>query len=109
MNKFQTAIEQICEEKGIPKEIVLETVEAALAAAYKKDYGHKDQERMPGSIGAGGVQHVRKGTRMAGRMGGDAVTVKNLEVVAIDAEKGLLALSGAIPGARGGLLLILGK
>ncbi len=43
-NKFQTAITQICEEKNIPKEIVLETVEAALVAAYKKDYGNKDQE-----------------------------------------------------------------
>ncbi|PIP30905.1 transcription termination/antitermination protein NusA, partial [bacterium (Candidatus Howlettbacteria) CG23_combo_of_CG06-09_8_20_14_all_37_9] len=42
--KFMAAINQICAEKNIPKEIVLETVEAALAAAYKKDYGHKEQE-----------------------------------------------------------------
>jgi len=43
-NQFIAAIEQICEEKGISKEIVLETIEQALAAAYKKDYGERDQE-----------------------------------------------------------------
>jgi len=42
--KFMAAINQICAEKNIPKEIVLETVGVALAAAYKKDYGQKDQE-----------------------------------------------------------------
>ncbi len=72
-------------------------------------HGHKDQERMPGSIGAGGVQHVRKGLRMAGRMGGERVTVKNLEVAAIDAEKGIITLSGAVPGSRGGLLMIVSE
>ncbi len=69
-------------------------------------HGHKDQERMPGSIGAGGVQHVRKGLRMAGRMGGERVTVKNLDIVEIDTEKNTIALRGAIPGARGGVLMI---
>ena len=44
MNSFTDAITQICEEKNISKEVVLETIEAALAAAYKKDYGSKDQE-----------------------------------------------------------------
>ncbi len=44
MNSFTDAISQICEEKNISKEVVLETIEAALAAAYKKDYGSKDQE-----------------------------------------------------------------
>lgn len=43
-NQFISAIEQICEEKGIPKEMVLEAIEAALVAAYKKDFGDKDQE-----------------------------------------------------------------
>ncbi len=43
-NQFISAIEQICEEKGIPKEMVLEAIEAALIAAYKKDFGDKDQE-----------------------------------------------------------------
>ncbi|PIZ53923.1 50S ribosomal protein L3, partial [Candidatus Uhrbacteria bacterium CG_4_10_14_0_2_um_filter_41_7] len=44
-------------------------------------HGHKDQLRMPGSIGAGGPQRVFKGTKMGGRMGGDQTTVKNLEIV----------------------------
>lgn len=69
-------------------------------------HGHKDAERMPGSIGAGGVQRVFKGMRMAGRMGGEKVTVKNLEIVEIDGEKSILALKGAVPGARGALLII---
>lgn len=69
-------------------------------------HGHKDQERMPGSIGAGGVQRVFKGMRMAGRMGGDRVTVKNLEVVEVDDKNNILALKGAVPGARGALLVI---
>ena len=43
-NQFLSAIEQICEEKGITKESVIEAIEAALAAAYKKDFGDKDQE-----------------------------------------------------------------
>lgn len=69
-------------------------------------HGHKDQLRMPGSIGAGGVQRVFKGTRMAGRMGGEKVTIKNLEVVEVDAEKNILALKGAVPGKRGAIVLI---
>jgi len=68
-------------------------------------HGHKDQLRMPGSIGAGGVQHVLKGRRMAGRMGGDTVTVKNLEVVEIR-DQGILALKGAVPGARNAVIEI---
>lgn len=64
-------------------------------------HGHKDQVRKSGSIGAGGVQRVFKGMRMAGRMGSDRVTVKNLEVVTIDAEKNIIGIKGAIPGARG--------
>lgn len=69
-------------------------------------HGHKDQLRMPGSIGSGGVQHVFKGTRMAGRMGGDRVTLHNLEVVEIDAENNLLYVKGAVPGARNTLVMI---
>lgn len=69
-------------------------------------HGHKDQLRMPGAIGAGGVQHVFKGTRMAGRMGGEQVTVRGLKVVAVDKEKNQLLLKGAVPGARGTLLMI---
>ncbi|MDQ5952499.1 MAG: large subunit ribosomal protein [Patescibacteria group bacterium] len=64
-------------------------------------HGHKDQVRKSGSIGAGGIQRVFKGMRMAGRMGSDRVTVQNLEVVSIDTEKNVIGIKGAIPGARG--------
>ncbi|MDP3244414.1 MAG: 50S ribosomal protein L3 [bacterium] len=77
-------------------------------AGHPSTHGHKDQERMPGAISAGGLQHVRKGTRMAGRMGGERVTVHNLEVVKIDAEKNILYLKGAVPGGRNSLLMISG-
>ena len=69
-------------------------------------HGHKDNLRMPGSIGAGGHQHVHPGQRMAGRMGGDQVTVKNLEIVEVLSEQGLIAVKGAVPGARGATLLV---
>lgn len=71
---------------------------------HPSTHGHKDQERMPGSIGAGGVQHVRKGLRMAGRMGGVRTTVKHLEVVSAQANE--LVVKGAVPGARHALLLV---
>ncbi len=72
---------------------------------HPSSHGHKDQQRMPGSIGAGGVQHVMKGRRMAGRMGYETVTVKNLQVVEIR-ENGVMALKGAVPGARNSVLEI---
>lgn len=73
---------------------------------HPRTHGHKDQERKSGSIGAGGIQRVFKGMRMAGRMGSDRVTVKNLEVVMIDVEKHIIAIKGAVPGARGSLVTI---
>lgn len=69
-------------------------------------HGHKDNLRMPGSIGAGGVQRVFKDMRMGGHMGDQQVTVKNLEIVSIFPETNELFIKGAVPGARGGLLVI---
>ncbi len=75
---------------------------------HPKTHGHKDQLRMPGSIGAGGVQHVFKGTRMAGRMGGEQVTTTNLKVVEVLAETNELLVKGAVPGARNSYVFISG-
>lgn len=74
--------------------------------AQDATHGTKDQHRMPGSIGGGGRAggRVTKGMRMAGRMGGDRVTVQGLRVVSVDAERGEVMLCGAVPGARGALL-----
>jgi len=69
-------------------------------------HGHKDQLRMPGSIGAGGVQHVFKGTRMAGHMGDERITVKNLEIMELNPENNEIWVKGAIPGARNGVVYI---
>ena len=68
-------------------------------------HGHKDNLRAPGSIGAGGVQRVFKGMRMAGRMGGDQVTVKNLEVVEVHPETNEIYVKGAVPGGRNVLVI----
>lgn len=72
----------------------------------KASHGTKDQERMPGSIGSTGPQRVFKGTRMGGHMGDAQVTVKNLEIIEIKPETNELWIKGAVPGARGGLLVI---
>ncbi len=65
--------------------------------------------RAPGSIGASSdPSRVFKGTRMGGQMGHGRVTVKNLRLVHVDADNGLLLIRGAVPGPRGGLLLIQG-
>ena len=71
-------------------------------------HGHKDNLRMPGAIGSGGMQRVFKGLRMGGHMGSDSVTVKNLQVVEVDAAKGVLAVKGAVPGARGSVVFVTG-
>jgi len=71
-------------------------------------HGTKHNLRAPGSIGSAFPEHVFKGKKMAGRMGNKRVTVKGLEVVSVDKEKNLLAVSGAVPGRRGTLLEIRG-
>ncbi len=75
-------------------------------AGGRRSHGQKHSEREPGSIGATGPQRVFKGTRMGGRMGSDRVSVKNLEVVAMDLEKNVVFIKGAVPGRRGTLLEI---
>ena len=72
-------------------------------AGMPASHGH-DKPRAVGSIGQRYPQHVRKGLRMAGRMGGVNVTVKNLQIVDIDVERRLLAVSGAVPGHRNGVV-----
>lgn len=71
-------------------------------------HGHKDQLRMPGSIGSQDPQRVFKGMKMGGRMGTDAVTVKNLEIIKVDAPGNLIYVKGALPGARNSVVRIFG-
>jgi large subunit ribosomal protein L3 len=71
-----------------------------------KTHGQKNRFRAGGSIGSTAPQRVTPGRRMAGHMGTERVTVKNLRVVGVDKENNLLFLKGAVPGARGGLLEI---
>jgi large subunit ribosomal protein L3 len=70
-------------------------------------HGSHRNHRKPGSIGASSTpSRVFKGMRMAGRMGGERVSVLNLTVHSVDAEKGLLLVKGAVPGARGRLVFV---
>lgn len=73
-----------------------------------RTHGQKHSEREPGSIGGGLRNKVPKGMRMAGRMGGDRITVKNLEIIGVDKENNQLLIKGAIPGRRGTLVEIVG-
>jgi large subunit ribosomal protein L3 len=70
-------------------------------------HGSHRNHRKPGSIGASSTpSRVFKGMRMAGRMGGERVTVQGLTVHSVDAEKGLLLVKGAVPGARGRIVFV---
>jgi large subunit ribosomal protein L3 len=72
-----------------------------------KTHGQSDRQRAPGSRGSGTTPgRVYKGARGPGHMGDDRVTVQNLKVVLVDPERNLLGLRGAVPGARGGLVMI---
>jgi large subunit ribosomal protein L3 len=75
----------------------------------KKTHGGNGNVRKPGSIGSMYPQRVFRGKRMAGRMGHDRVTVKNLVVAYVDAESNLIGLKGAVPGPRRGIVTIGGK
>lgn len=71
-----------------------------------RTHGQKHSEREPGSIGATWPQRVLKGKKMAGRMGGERVTIKNSRIVKIEPDKNLLYVKGAVPGARGSLIRV---
>jgi large subunit ribosomal protein L3 len=72
-----------------------------------KTHGQDDRYRAPGSVGsATTIARVFKGQRMAGHMGGDRVTIKDLRVVKADPERHLLLVKGAVPGTKNGLILI---
>jgi large subunit ribosomal protein L3 len=75
-----------------------------------RTHGQKHSEREPGSIGGGGRAggRVAKGMKMAGRMGGDRITVRNLTVLQVHPETNELVLAGAVPGRRGALVEIRG-
>ncbi len=73
----------------------------------RKTHGQSDRERAPGSLGAGTTPgRTFKGKKMGGRMGTDRVTVQNLKVVLVDHERNMLAIKGAVPGAKNGLVMI---
>jgi len=75
-----------------------------------KTHGQSDRWRAPGSIGSGTTPgRVYKGKKMAGRMGGNQITVKNLEIVLVDKENGLIGIKGSIPGNKGSYIIIKSK
>jgi large subunit ribosomal protein L3 len=72
-----------------------------------KTHGQSDRLRAPGSIGQGTTPgRVHKGKRMAGHMGTDQVTVKNLIVVAVDSDKNEIHVKGPVPGAKGSIVIV---
>lgn len=76
-------------------------------AGGKKTHGQSDRHRAPGSRSSGTTPgRVYKGSRGAGHMGMDRVTVQALKIVMVDVERNLLGIKGAVPGSKGGLVLI---
>lgn len=72
-----------------------------------KTHGQSDRTRAPGSVGQSSYpSRVWKGTRMAGRMGNEKVSVKNLKVIKVDVTNNLLIIKGAVPGANKGIVFI---
>ena len=76
-------------------------------AGGPKTHGQSDRHRATGSRGAGTTPgHTWPGSRAPGHMGSDQVTVQNLKIALVDAERNLIAIRGAVPGPRGGLVLV---
>jgi large subunit ribosomal protein L3 len=76
------------------------------SGVLSKTHGNKDQARTSGSIGATHPQHVIKGRKMAGHTGTETITLKNIPIIKVDADKNLIYLKGAVPGKRGTLIEI---
>lgn len=75
--------------------------------SYRRTHGSHKNERRPGSVGACATpSRILKGKRMAGRMGHDTSTVQNLTIVSANADKGIIAIKGAVPGPRGAIVLV---
>ncbi|HET6924302.1 MAG TPA: 50S ribosomal protein L3 [Candidatus Saccharimonadales bacterium] len=74
----------------------------------RKTHGGKGNTRKVGSIGSMYPQHILKGKKMAGQMGHEQVTVRNLKVAFVDAELGVIGVTGAVPGPRKSIVLVKG-
>ena len=74
----------------------------------RKTHGGKGDTRKPGSIGSMYPQHIFKGTRMAGQLGHEQITVRNLKVALVDTELGVIGVTGAIPGPRKAVIILKG-
>jgi large subunit ribosomal protein L3 len=72
----------------------------------RQTHGGKGNTRKPGSIGSMYPQHIFKGTKMAGQLGHEQITVRNLKVALIDLELGVIGVTGAVPGPKKGILLV---
>lgn len=77
------------------------------AGVGEASHGQHDRQRAPGSLGGSSYpSRVFKGLRMAGRTGGDRVTIENLQVLKVDKEKNLVLLRGSVPGPKGSIVII---
>lgn len=74
----------------------------------RKTHGAKGNTRKPGSIGSMYPQHIFKGTKMAGQLGHEQITVQGLKVALIDIELGVIGVTGAVPGPKKGILIVKG-
>jgi len=74
----------------------------------RKTHGGKGNTRKPGSIGSMYPQHILKGTKMAGQLGHEQVTIRNLKVALVDTEQGVIGVTGAVPGPRKGVVILKG-
>ena len=74
----------------------------------RKTHGGKGDTRKPGSIGSMYPQHIFKGKKMAGQLGHEQITVRNLKIALVDVENNVIGVTGAVPGPRKGILIVKG-